>query len=61
MSYVLPERVKKGDMVKANEFAEEFGLTPGKEYEILEHYGLEYKVKNDAGVEDIYSYEYFTR
>ena len=61
MSYVLPSYIKKGDFVKANEFGKEFNLTVGKEYEILEHYGREYKIKNDLGVEDIYTYEYFTR
>lgn len=61
MSYVQPEYVKTGETVNANEHGVEFNLTEGKEYEVLEHLGFYYKIVNDLGVEDTYSYEYFTR
>lgn len=61
MSYIIPEYIKTGETVKANEYGVEFNLTEGKEYKVLEHLGLYYKIVNDFGKEEIYSYEYFTR
>lgn len=60
-SYVPHTCVDTGDIVRANKFSTEYGLTPGKEYEILKHYGERYAVQNDAGVDVICTYRCFTR
>lgn len=54
--------VGEGDVVFATNSADEFNLTPGKEYEIqgvtMDGYLL---VENDKGEVDAYSVEYFKK
>lgn len=46
--------------VKANQFGEEFHLTDGKIYNVIENIGRRYyKVENDLGIEELYTAEYF--
>jgi hypothetical protein len=54
--------VGKGDMVFAKESVEEFGFTPGNQYEIQGVDPFGYLVmKNDKGETDEYSTEYFSK
>lgn len=53
--------VKEGDVVKGRANGEEFNISEGKEYEILEvNNSTMVTVKNDKNQIDIYSVEYFT-
>lgn len=52
--------VQRGDMIKAREYGEEFDLTVNKEYEVLDVNSIDLiTIKNDKGVVDIYTVEYF--
>lgn len=50
--------VEIGQPVTANERAEEFNLTEGRQYTVLGYDG-DILVKNDLGNEEFYSKEYF--
>ena len=50
--------VKIGQPITANERAEEFNLTEGRQYTVLGYDG-DILVKNDLGNEEFYSKEYF--
>ena len=51
--------VKIEEYAEANEFAQEFNLTAGKKYKVLEFNGDCIKVENDLGNEEWYSLDYF--
>lgn len=54
--------IKEGDNVVARENTEEFHLTPGKKYRVLDiNSGTMFTVENDIGEREIYTCEYFTR
>lgn len=57
--YTLPKYVHKNDIVIVNEFGEGLGITVGAEYTVLEVIGHYYRIVNDEGNEDLYTYEYF--
>lgn len=61
LSYIPQEQVKVGNRVRANKLSAEYSLTPGKEYEILGHYGIRYAVKNDDGMTTVCSYKCFAK
>lgn len=50
--------VKIGQPVTANERAEDFNLTEGRQYTVLGYDG-DILVKNDLGKEEFYSKDYF--
>jgi len=60
MSYILLDYVHKGDVIRANDFAEGLDLTVGKEY-VVTNVDLYIEVENDLGVKEKYSNEYFTK
>lgn len=51
--------VSIGDMIICNSDGAQFNLTEGKEYKLLGYGGGLVKVKNDLGIEDWYSVDYF--
>jgi hypothetical protein len=53
------ENITLEEYEEANEHAEDFNLTAGKEYKVLGFDGDCIKVKNDLGIEDWYSIDYF--
>lgn len=53
--------VKIEEYAEANKFAEDFNLTVGKKYKVLEFDGDCIKVKNDLGIEEWYSLDYFEK
>lgn len=55
------ELVNIGDDIEANEQGEEFNLTSGKKYKLLGYDGECVKIKNDLGIEDYYSVDYFRK
>ena len=56
---VIGKIIKIEEFEEANKFAEEFNLTAGKKYKVFEFAGDCIKVKNDLGVEEWYSLDYF--
>lgn len=57
--YSTPEYIHEGDIIIANEFGEGLGITVGSEYTVLEVIGRYYRIVNDDGKEELYTYEYF--
>lgn len=55
------ELVNIGDIIVANAPGEEFNLTCGKEYELLEYDRDCIMVKNDLGNIEYYSVDYFNK
>lgn len=62
MNSVIEEKIINisiGKNVTANPYAEEFNLTSDKEYTVLGFAGDCIQVKNDLGVIEWYSFDYF--
>jgi hypothetical protein len=56
------QRVREGDIVVAKPGGEEFSLTKGKEYEVLEINNFTmFSIRNDKGNVEIYTVEYFDK
>lgn len=52
--------VDEGDIVRGKCNGEEFSITEGKSYEVLDTNGIDcVLIKNDIGENDFYSVEYF--